>query len=116
MLLHHLGVDELRGIVAAGQAAGEHQAHRRDAAVDGAPERVLVHRDRHLRGRRLGAVAHRLEEVMGGRRLVQVVGVLAVFHDVGEVDQLNTFAVDHLEGQIAARIDDEVARTGHSVS
>ena len=113
MFGHQLVVHERRCIEAAGQPAGEAQVHGGHPARDGALERVAEHGHGHLRGGRLLAVAHRLVEIVRRRGLVQIVGMLAVAHDVGEPDKLDAFPVDDLERQVAARIDDEVALMLH---
>ena len=116
VLGHQLAVHEHGRIEAAGQPAREAQVHRGHAARDGALERVAEHRDGHLRRRRLFPAAHGLVEIVRRRCLVQVVGMLAVAHDVRELDELDALAINDLVRQVAARVDDEVALMLHGVS
>ena len=113
VLGHDLAVHEHGRVEAAGEPAREAQVHGGHAALDGSLEGCAEHRHGHLGRGWLLAIAHGLVEVVGARCAVQVVGMLPVAHDVGELDELHPVAVDCLERQVAARVDDEVAGMRH---
>ena len=52
---------------------------------------------------------------MGGYGLIEIVLERFIVNDVVEIDQLNTLLLDELQREVAARVDDEIALSGHSI-
>ena len=52
---------------------------------------------------------------LGRYRLIEIVLKRFIVDDVVEIDQLNALLLNELQWKIAARVDDEIALSGHDV-
>lgn len=101
--------------VVAGKPAGKAEVYRGNARFDSLTESGFRFGGRNLRGAWSSAVSDVVVELLGCYGLIEIVLERFIVNDVVEIDQLNALLLDELQREVAARVDDEIALSGHSI-
>lgn len=101
--------------VIAGKPAGKAKIYRGDARFDGIAECGFRFGRCNLRGAWSSTVSDVVVELFGRYRLIEIVLKRFIVDDVVKIDQLNALLLNELQWKIAARVDDEIALSGHDV-
>lgn len=101
--------------VVAGKPAGKAEVYRGNPRLNSIAESGFRFGGRNLRGAWSSAVSDVVVELLGCYGLIEIVLERFIVNDVVEIDQLNALLLDELQREVAARVDDEIALSGHSI-
>ena len=101
--------------VVAGKAAGKAEVYRGNARFNSIAESSFRFGGCNLRGAWSSAVSDVVVELLGRYGLIEIVLERFIVNDVVEIDQLNALSLDEFQWEVAARVDDEIALSGHNI-
>lgn len=115
MLCLQLAPNGISRAVIAGKPTGKAEVYRGNPRLNSIAESSFRFSGRNLRGAWSSGVSDVVVELLGGYGLIEIVLERFIVNDVVEIDQLNTLLLDELQREVAARVDDEIALSGHSI-
>lgn len=115
MLGFQLAPNGISRTVVAGKPAGKAEVYRGNARFDSLAESGFRFSGCNLRGTWSSAISNVVVELLGCNGLIEIVLERFIVNDVVEIDQLNALLLDEFQWEVAARVDDEIALSGHGV-